>query len=44
MRKRVMVVVCAGLLTLVVFLVQRKAARSSDKAMVLAAQDYVDIQ
>lgn len=44
MRKRVMAVMCAGLIALVVFLVQGKAARSSDKAMVLTAQDYIEIQ
>ena len=44
MRKRVMAVMCTGLLALVVFLVQGKTARSADEGMVLTAQDYIEIQ
>jgi SnoaL-like domain len=44
MRKRMTAVVCAGLLALVIFLVQGKAARSADKAMALTALDYIEIQ
>jgi peptidoglycan hydrolase-like protein with peptidoglycan-binding domain len=44
MRKGMMAIVCAGLVALVVFLAQGKAADSADKAMALTAQDYIDIQ
>jgi len=35
---------CTGLLALVILQAQQKAAKPSDKPMVLAAQDYIDIQ
>jgi len=44
MWKKVMATICAGLLTLVIVQAQQKAASSSTKAMVLTAQDYIDIQ
>ncbi|HXY03674.1 MAG TPA: nuclear transport factor 2 family protein [Terriglobales bacterium] len=43
MRKKVMATICAGMLTLVIVQAQQKAA-SSTKAMVLTAQDYIEIQ
>ncbi len=44
MWKKVMATICAGMLTLVIVQAQQRAARSSDKVMVLTAQDYIDIQ
>jgi len=44
MWKKVMATLCAGMLTLVLVPAQQKAAGSSTKAMVLTAQDYIEIQ
>ncbi len=44
MWKKVVATMCAGMLTLVIVQAQRKAARSSTKAMVLTAQDYIEIE
>jgi hypothetical protein len=44
MWKKVMATICAGMLTLVIVQARQKAASSSTKAMVLTAQDYIDIQ
>src|SRR5262244_2448916 len=44
MWKKVMATLCAGMLTLVLEPAQQKAAGSSTKAMVLTAQDYIEIQ
>ncbi|MBZ5694649.1 MAG: nuclear transport factor 2 family protein [Acidobacteriia bacterium] len=41
---KVMATICTGMLMLVVVQAQQKAARSSNKAMVLTAQDYIEIQ
>ena len=44
MWKKVMATMFAGVLTLVIVQAQQKAASSSTKAMVLTAQDYIDIE
>jgi hypothetical protein len=44
MWKKVIATICAGMLTLVIVQAQQKAASSSTKAMVLTAQDYIEIQ
>jgi hypothetical protein len=44
MWKKVVMAICAGMLTLVIVHAEQKAASSSDKVMMLAAQDYIDIQ
>ena len=41
---KLLAALCAGLLALVIVQAQQKAAKPSDKPMVLAAQDYIDIQ
>jgi hypothetical protein len=41
---KVMATICAGMLTLVLVQAQQKAGSSSLKAMVLTAQDYIEIQ
>jgi hypothetical protein len=44
MWKKVMVTICAGMLTLVIVQAQQKAASSSREVMALTAQDYIEIQ
>ena len=44
MWKKVMATICAGTLALVIVQAQEKGGKSSTKAMVLTAQDYIEIQ
>jgi hypothetical protein len=41
---KVMATICTGMLMLVVVQAQQKGAKSSNKVMVLTAQDYIEIQ
>lgn len=44
MWKKVMAMICTGMLMLVVVQAQQKGAKSSNKVMALTAQDYIEIQ